>query len=145
MAFVFSTEVNAQNEVLDPVKWDYEVLAVDSNEITIKFKATIEEGWKVYSQFIKGDGPIPTSVNFDNEELQKNKLTATESGSNKVEELDELFDLHLVKFKDNLFLTQKINNIQNLKMITGHIEFMTCTNELCLFPEPYQFTINLKK
>lgn len=137
-------QVKAQADVIEPVKWTSSFTQINENEVEVVFEATIAEGWSLYGQFIEGDGPIPTSVNYEGEiELIDEK--AIELSSNRTEKHDEMFDMILVKYKDDLKLTQKITLNNNIKTINGYLEFMCCTDIQCIFPDPYKFTFNLKK
>ncbi|MBL4577936.1 MAG: cytochrome C biogenesis protein, partial [Flavobacteriales bacterium] len=49
---LFST----QAQVLEPVKWTYEVRDLGNGEYELIFKAAIDDGWHLYSQFIEDGG-----------------------------------------------------------------------------------------
>jgi len=136
--------INAQDEAINPVKWQYE-MHKEKDTIILSFIAEIDQNWSVYSQHISGDGPIATSIHFDSENINRLSEYAEEVGSKKLEGYDALFDLNLTKYKERLKLVQKLTINSSIETITGYLEFMTCTEELCMFPEPYKFTINLKK
>ena len=53
------------SQIFEPVKWAYSTEQVGDNEYELVFSATIEDGWHLYSQYIKDGGPIPTSFNFE--------------------------------------------------------------------------------
>lgn len=137
-------KLNAQNEIVQPVKWTYSFTENEHNEIELTFQAKIEDGWSLYSQYITGDGPIPTSINYESDIVLIDEQ-AKETGTHRTEKHDEMFDMVLIKYKDDLTLTQTIKTENNIKTISGYIEYMCCTNEQCIFPEPYKFTFNLKK
>jgi regulatory protein YycI of two-component signal transduction system YycFG len=44
-------------QIFNPVSWDFSQKQVSDNEIELQFKATIDDGWYLYSQFIGDDGP----------------------------------------------------------------------------------------
>ena len=50
-------------QIQDPVKWSFEVVALEENEVDLVITASIEEGWHMYAQDVEG-GPIPTSFTF---------------------------------------------------------------------------------
>ena len=54
-------------QIFNPVEWDFSYKRLSDNEIELQFKATIDEGWHVYSQFIEDDGPVPTELIFTTE------------------------------------------------------------------------------
>ena len=45
-----------------PVQWTITVKKVQGDEYVLTFRADIDKGWTVYSQFIDDGGPIPTSI-----------------------------------------------------------------------------------
>ena len=58
------TSVCASSQIFDPVSWEFTQHHLSENEIELQFKASIEDRWHIYSQFIEGDGPIPTEFTF---------------------------------------------------------------------------------
>lgn len=134
---------SAQGQMLDPVKWDITSRPGGENgEYEIVFKAAIDEGWYVYSQYIEGDGPIPTGIYFDSEEGFDKLGDADESGSSRVSEYDNNFDMTLVKFKKDMTLVQGIKLAEGVEKATvsGYIEFMTCDKSRCLPPQSIDFS-----
>ena len=59
---LISLVVSAQ--IFDPVDWSFTQENISESEIELKFKATIEDGWHLYSQHISDDGPVPTEFSF---------------------------------------------------------------------------------
>jgi hypothetical protein len=47
-------------QVLSPVKWSYAAKKISQNEADIYLKATIDDGWHIYSTAQKDGGPIKT-------------------------------------------------------------------------------------
>ena len=52
-------------QIFEPVKWDFSQKQTSENTIELTFKATIDDGWYVYSQDA-GDGPVSTEFTFIN-------------------------------------------------------------------------------
>ena len=57
--------LNAFSQIFDPVKWTTAVEIVSESEYKLISNATIESGWHLYSQDVPEDGPIATTVNYD--------------------------------------------------------------------------------
>ena len=127
-------------QMLDPVKWRYKMEHDGGREYTIIFEAKIDEGWTVYSQFIEGDGPIPTSINYEPEEGFKKLGDAEEIGS-KWEGYDEFFEMDVTKYKADqpFILKQKIRVNKNTDVIKGYLTYMACDKEKCLPPTDVDF------
>ena len=144
----------AKSGIDKPVHWSFSASNVILNKKSDDFysyiitaKASIKQGWHVYSQFLKGDGPIPTKINFD----KTNAITVvdnpTEVGPKRRQHKDPSFNnMTVVDYEDSLTITQKINvkfGGDEKKPVKGTIEFMVCNNEKCLPPDEVPFTINL--
>src|ERR1700744_2043441 len=54
----------AQAQVLHPVKWSYASKRLGKTEAVVFIKATIDDGWHIYSVDQKEGGPVPTAFNF---------------------------------------------------------------------------------
>lgn len=125
------------------VSWTFESKKTAPNEYTVKLKATVNDGWYIYSQYLESDdGPIRTEIVLEeNEEIELDGK-ATEEGS-KVSGFDEMFDMNIVKYKKQVVFTQKVK-AKKLEKFKGYITFMTCNDEQCLPPTDVPFEITLK-
>ena len=59
------------SQVLKPVKWTFSSNKTSDSTANLYFKATIDQGWHIYSQYITGEGPIPTTFTFDKSKYPK--------------------------------------------------------------------------
>jgi len=145
LALIWSAVAFGQG-ILDPVKWDISTRPGNEPGVhEILFKAKVNDGWYVYSQFLEEDGPIPTTIYFDDETGFSKMGPASESGSNKVSEYDNNFEMELVKFKKDMTLVQRIKvdpGVSSAK-VAGYIEFMTCDASRCLPPKAIEFSFDL--
>ncbi|MFT5648259.1 MAG: hypothetical protein ACI976_002958, partial [Aureispira sp.] len=98
-------------DLSNPVTWVLEFNKVSETEVDLIAKATISEGWYVYSQTLDGeDGPQPTSLNFE-EEVIFEELSNVETVSNpeyKLQMMDEVFEMEVTKYKHDFTITQRI-------------------------------------
>ena len=53
------------SQILTPVKWTFSSSKTSDSTANLYFKASIDPNWHVYSQFIEGEGPVPTTFTFD--------------------------------------------------------------------------------
>ena len=62
---VFFTAITfiSSAQIFDPVKWDFSQKKLEENTIELIFKATIDDGWYIYSQDA-GEGPVSTEFTF---------------------------------------------------------------------------------
>jgi thiol:disulfide interchange protein DsbD len=130
-------------QILKPVKWSYSVNRINDCEAELIFKAKIDKGFHVYSQFLdRDDGPVATSFNFDkNVECV---LIGKVIEGKPIEEYDPNFEMKLKFFADEATFKQKIKII-NLKSfsIKGYLNFMVCDETKCLPPEDVDFEFRI--
>ena len=120
-------------QIQDPVKWSFEVEAVDENEVDLIIHANIEEGWHLYSQNVEG-GPVPTSFTFfDNENI---KLKGSVSEGVPREEYDPNFETILKYFDTQFDFKQRSKLLsEETTLLKGELSFMVCNDVMCLPPE----------
>jgi len=142
---LISTTFAAFGQILEPVKWTMEQKHVSGDEFELVFKAKIEDGWKVYSQYLESDdGPIRTSFNFDKGEHFELVGKTEESETNRKKVFDEVFKMNLITFKKEGVFTQKVKVKDYSKPIVGYLEFMCCDATRCLPPTEADFEFTLK-
>ena len=141
LLLLVSAAVFAQD--LNPVKWTFEQESLGNNEYNIVFKAEIEDGWYLYSQFNDPLGPVPTSFTF--EKLRKVELIGkvAETSSKVKQGYDEMFEMDIKKFGHDAVFTQKVK-VDGAGRVSGFLEFMSCDDEMCLPPETVDFSFNLR-
>ncbi len=131
----------SQSQQLNPVSWNIDInqLAGDSYELT--FKADIDKGWTVYSQFTSPDGPVPTEINYDSDGFEKIG-DAVESGHKK-EGFDKLFKTDVIKYlaDEPFVIKQKIKISPGTESIVGYLTYMTCDAKQCLPPQDVDFDL----
>lgn len=130
-----------------PVTWTTEVHKINAQEYQLVFTATIDDGWNIYSQYLKSDdGPVKTSFTYESKDgitlVGKNE----ESGDIK-KIMDDMFGMEVIKIKHKGVFTQKIKVNDAGKPITGSIEYMCCNDQQCLPPRqvPFNFDIRTAK
>lgn len=135
------TAIASAQPVEAPVQWSYTAREAGEGQFDLIITADIAPGWYLYSQHLGDDGPIPTTITFyENEGYEL--LGATEEDGPKVEGMDGLFQMYVVKYKKQATFTQRIKAAEGLKEVAGYIEFMTCDEEKCLPPTEMEFTFS---
>ncbi len=130
------------DNIHNPVSWTADVQKTGGTEYTVNFKAVIEKGWAIYSQFVDDGGPIPTSLTFTTDENFQVSGKATETSTHKIEGDDPFFGMKVTKFKEDAIFSQKLTVKDPSKPITGYLTFMTCNDERCLPPTDVNFRID---
>jgi thiol:disulfide interchange protein DsbD len=121
--------------------WKYTVAEVDGKK-QLQFHATIKEGWHLYSQFLVGDGPVPTTFNFN--ESKNYSLIGKVKEVKAKTMYDPNFDMQISYFEGKTIFTQEIkNNTKEKQKVSGTIDFMVCNDIMCYPPEAIEFSIDL--
>ncbi len=142
LTFLFlSLSISLFGQIEDPVDWEFSKTHIQGNKWKLVFTAHIEDGWNVYSQFLDEGGPVPTTINFESTDGFTVIGDAHESGA-KEEVYDQIFEMDVVKFHDEMTLTQEIELDPDTRTITGFVEYMTCDETRCLPPTPANFTFS---
>lgn len=139
----WTTAFTSFSQIYNPVKWTFEFEQVSPEVYDLKFVGTIDPGWYVYSQYLESDdGPIRTAIVFEDETLFSKEGKPTESGK-RTEGFDQIFEMNVIKFSDQMILTQRIKISDPNQIIKGYIEYMTCDDEKCLPPAEDNFSFSL--
>jgi thiol:disulfide interchange protein len=142
LILTFGFKVSSQ--ILNPVKWTFEIEKIAGDDYKLKYIAKVDKGWTVYSQYTSDEGPVPTSVNYENMDGIKLIGKASESGSKK-EGMDSYFGVNVIKFLSDkpFIIEQKIKVTNASKPITGYVNFMACDHEKCLPPSDAEFSFKI--
>jgi thiol:disulfide interchange protein DsbD len=130
-------------QVLNPVKWSFESKQ-DGLDVTLIFKAAIEEGWHLYDTELPDGGPEKTAFNFADSTLFDFQGGLTKDPL-PTEVFDKTFNMKLGYFSHEVVLSQKIKLKGPEKVeIKGFVEFMSCNDETCIPPSEvdFSFTFN---
>ena len=129
-------------QIFDPVSWDFSQKKVSDTEVELNFKATIDDGWYVYSQNA-GEGPVSTEFTFTDSDLFT--LVGKVVEGEPLEELDPNYDVVLRYFKKEAVFTQIVNVNSNEDFILkGEVYYMTCDSTQCLPPEALGFSFEIE-
>ena len=142
ITFVISAGAYAQIET--PVKWSYAAKKLNDKEAVVLIKATIEDGWHIYSQTVKDGGPIKTSFTFT--PSTEYTLVGTTNEPTPVTKYEKSFSMNVSYFERSVIFQQKIKLKPGKNpVIKGQLEYMTCNDKKCLPPEDIDFSIPLGK
>lgn len=129
-------------QIANPTKWTFESTQ-DGLEVTLKFKATMEDGWHVYDTELPDGGPIRTSINYNDSTLFE--FVGTLAKEPRPEEVfDRNFNMTIKYFSHEVVLTQKIKlKDSTANELSGYVEFMSCNDETCTPPTEVDFSFQL--
>ncbi len=115
----------------NPVLWSHEVNKISNTEYDLIVKATIFEGWHVYSQNTPDGGSLPSTFTYDKAGIDYELVGKTkESGT--ITEYSDIFEVDETFFKKNAVFTQRIKLLDpKLKQIDVNLFYQVC-KEVCI-------------
>jgi thiol:disulfide interchange protein len=135
---------NSISQVFDPVKWTFESTEINKKKVELIFEATIDKGWHLYGLNIPENGPIATSIVFEDTAGYKIK-SKTVSVTNPEIKYDSIFGINLELFSNKATFKQQIEKTTKEDLIIkGYVEFMSCDDQRCLPPKEVEFEFSLK-
>ena len=131
----------------DRATWRFSSNHLEDETYELIFEAQIDEGWTIYSMFLEDGGPIPTSLTLESkhQELLGKASEQTKQNSNRKSGYDDLFDMNVIKYKNDLTIKQKIKVAKQdaNKPVQGYVTFMACDHEKCMPPTDVDFSLKL--
>lgn len=126
------------------VKWTFTSKKISGCEHELKFSATIEDGWHMYSINPSDDGPLPTVFKFP--KLDGVELIGKMNQSKPIKEFDKVFEAKVEYFEHTATFTQRVRVKTDKKAtIGGEYEWQVCTDSKCEVSPPgetFTFTID---
>jgi DsbC/DsbD-like thiol-disulfide interchange protein len=141
-AFIALVSFGASAQIEDPVSWSYGQKRISKTEAIVYLKATIQDGWHIYSQNIKPGGPIKTSIAFaSSKDFVKVGSTAEPK---PIVKFEKTFDMDVTYFEKQVIFQQKVKLNKATALVKGKIEFMVCNDRKCLPPNEVDFSVLVK-
>lgn len=137
----FGASLHAQS----PVEWIVEGTRIKKGEYRLYITAKIQDGWAIYSQFIDEGGPVATSFDYRLPAGVTLSGKTEEESDHRIEGKDEIFEMEIVKFKEQVVFKQTLSSTVTRPTIQGTITFMCCDSEQCLPPKEVPFTFTFPK
>ena len=141
IAFMAGSGAYAQVE--NPVKWSYAAKKLNDKEAVVFLKATIQNGWHIYSTNLKDGGPIKTSFTFT--PAKDYALVGKVTEPKPLTKFEKTFNMQVGYFEKSVIFQQRIKLKSPNAAIKGKLEYMTCNDFKCLPPADIDFTIPLGK
>ena len=117
-----------------PVSWTFDIKKVSDSDYEITGIANIQKTWILYSQFTDDNGPIPTQF------VINDKVVKFEEKSTSTKEHDEMFDVEVIKFKDEAVFMARVKK-SDVGTCKGYVTYMTCDGARCLPPVDVNFDL----
>jgi len=140
MLLVMGTALKAQ--ILTPVKWSYAAKKINKDEAVLFIKATIDEGWHLYSQTVKEGGPVKTTFTFPPSTLYS--LIGKTSEPTPITRYEKVSSMNVSFFEHEAIFQQKVKLKAGQATVKGTLNYMTCNDKQCLPPEDVEFSVDIK-
>ena len=134
--------LSASSQILKPVKWSYAAKKTSKTEATLYLKATVDDGWHLYSQNMADGGPVKTSFTFAPSKAYKTVGKTIEP--KPIVKFEKSFDMNVSYFEKSVIFQQKVKLTGATATVKGTLEYMVCDDSQCLPPETVDFSIPVK-
>jgi hypothetical protein len=140
---VLAACISAKAQILQPVHWSYAEKKISATEAVVFCKATIDEGWHIYSQNMEDGGPIKTSFKFSpSAEYTLDGVTAEPK---PVVKFEKTFSMNVKYFEHEVIFQQRIKlKKSGPTVVKGSLEYMTCNDKQCLPPDDLDFSVTIQ-
>lgn len=142
LIIAISFSLSAKSQIFKPVIWSYAAKRTSDNTTTVFIKATIYNGWHIYSLNLPEGGPTKTIIKFI--PSKKYSLINKTFEPNPIRKYDEAFHMNVSYFEKSVVFQQKVNIQAARPIIKGTISYMSCDAKRCLPEETIEFAIPLK-
>ncbi|WP_207515143.1 protein-disulfide reductase DsbD domain-containing protein [Longitalea luteola] len=129
-------------QILKPVRWSYGAKKTSATEAVVFIKATIDEGWHLYSQHVAEGGPVKTTFTFP--ASKEYTLNGSTQEPKPIVRMESAFNMQVAFFEKSVIFQQKIKLKKQQTTVKGSVEYMTCNDEKCLPPDTQAFSIPIK-
>ena len=130
-------------QILEPVKWSFSSKKLTDHTYELRFKASIDNRWHLYSQDIPM-APPATTFHFMKSNDYQRMDTVMEIG-NVIQEFDKNFNMELKYYADSALFVQKLKLNGDGAKVKGSLNFMCCDDTQCLPPQDIDFNFDLGK
>jgi thiol:disulfide interchange protein DsbD len=141
-AMLLFAALGASAQIETPVTWSYAQKKISNTEAVVYIKATIQDGWHIYSQNVKPGGPVKTTIKF-NPSKEFTKVGGT-TEPKPISKFEKVFDMNVGYFEKSVVFQQKIKLTKPTASVSGTIEFMVCDESRCLPPDEIKFAVVVK-
>lgn len=134
---LFAFGANAQ--MLEPIVWSSTIKMTSNNEGVMTFKASIDDGWHLYSFDLPENGPNATKISF--EKTSGIELLGEIVPSRQpIDTVDLVFNIRVGWWDADVEFSQKFMVLEEGKYdIAGEIYFQACNGETCIAPTTETF------
>ncbi|WGH75048.1 cytochrome c biogenesis protein CcdA [Tenacibaculum tangerinum] len=146
--FSFILGFKAVGQIHNPIMWHTSVEKISETNYYLVSTATIQDSWHLYAQEVPKGGPIPTTFTYDDEGGKIKIIGNTTEPKGKVK-FTTLFGengMNIKSFSQKAVFKQEIELIDaNITQLNAFVEFIACTDEMCLPPKEVDLIFDISK
>ncbi|TDG37395.1 sugar transporter [Pedobacter changchengzhani] len=141
LAMVVFVATSTFAQIQKPVKLAY-VAKKTGTDAILYIKATIDNGWHIYSQHTPDGGPVKTTFTFA--PSKDYTLVGKVMEPKPMVKYEDSFKINVNYFEKQVIFQQKIKLKKGVTTVKGSVEFMVCNDKQCLPPDEVAFSIPVK-
>jgi DsbC/DsbD-like thiol-disulfide interchange protein len=142
LTLVLFSAVGAFAQLEKPVTWAYKAVKTSKTEAIVYVKATIDEGWHIYSQNVKSGGPTKTIFTFS--PSKDYALVGKTTEPKAITTFEKTFKMNVSYFENEVVFQQKVKLNKGETVVKGKVEFGVCNDKQCLPPDEVAFSVPVK-
>lgn len=142
----FTIGFSAMSQIHNPIEWKTSVEKVSETNYNLVSTATIQGSWHLYAQQVPSGGPIPTTFTYDDDggKIKIVGNTTEPEGEIKFTTLFGEEGMNIKSFAHKAVFKQEIEIVDtSVKEINAFVEFIACTDEMCLPPKEVDLAFDL--
>jgi thiol:disulfide interchange protein len=141
--FIMLSGFAMQAQMKDPVHWKFETKSIGAGEYELVFTATIDQPWHMYGMYIPANGPIATTIHF-NDAGKVEFLGKPIEEIKPVEKFDPNFNMKIGLHSGQAIFKQKVKmGGAGQVSLSGTVEYQSCNDKECLLPVEREFSLVL--
>ena len=126
-------------QMFEPVEWTVKE-NIKGDELTLTFKASIEDSWHMYGLEAYENGPQHTEFKFETlEGAQLSGKPKVVAGS-PIKHFDDVFGMDLTYFENSVSIAQSFKITGEQYKVAGYVTYMSCNDGSCTPPTTYDFS-----
>lgn len=136
-------QFSPQGDDMDnPADWSGKIEEKSDDSYDLVFKADIDEGWHIYSQYTDEGGGLPLEIDF-HDEGDGFETNGDAEESKTIEQFSDIFEVDEEVFKDKAVLTQNISvEDDDTRYVKAEVNYQIC-QDACINGEQY-FAFDIK-
>jgi thiol:disulfide interchange protein len=132
--------LQASAKIDTPVHWKFASSKIAEHKYAVTFTANIDNGWHLYSQFLKSGGPVPTTFKFDDAPNLSLAGKVTEKPA-AISGFDQSFQMTILYHEHQVTFTKIVETTDPDAHLKGSLNYMVCSGQKCLPPADVNFDI----